>query len=154
VSTMHNAVGPDGVSICASLHASSSTCPSSTNDWSGGCIRLEIMPDRSTPEPVDALAAFASETDGSQPAVAPAPLRGPWDGSPLAAMPMTDERAGALINSVQAMADRVDVLSITVIATTERLTRWIVGLAVLTGLLVLALLAQTYLWMTVAVAGR
>ena len=52
------------------------------------------------------------------------------------------------------MADRVDVLSITVIATTERLTRWIIGLAVVTGLLVLALLAQTYLWMTVAVAGR
>jgi hypothetical protein len=52
------------------------------------------------------------------------------------------------------MADRVDVLSMTVIATTERLTRWIIGLAVVTGLLVLALLAQTYLWMTLAVTGR
>jgi len=117
-------------------------------------MRLDIMPDRRTPEPVDELAAFASETDGSQPAVAPAPLRGPWDGSPLAAMPIKDEGAGALINSVQAMADRVDVLSMTVIATTERLTRWIIGLAVVTGLLVLALLAQTYLWMTLAVTGR
>jgi hypothetical protein len=112
------------------------------------------MPDRSTPEPVDALAAFASETDGSQPAVAPCPLRGPWDGSPLAAMPIKDDRAGALIDSVQAVADRVDVLSITVIATTQRLTRWTIGLAVLTGFLVIALLAQTYLWLTVAVAGR
>jgi hypothetical protein len=117
-------------------------------------MRLDIMPDRRTPEPVDALAAFASETDGSQPAVAPAPLRGRWDGPPLAAMPIKDERGGALINSVQAMADRVDVLSMTVIATTERLTRWIIGLAVVTGLLVLALLAQTYLWMTLAVTGR
>jgi hypothetical protein len=125
-----------------------------SNDWSGGCIRLEIMPDRSTPEAVDALAAFASETDGSQPAVAPGPLRGPWDGSPLAAMPIKDDRAGARIDSVQAVADRVDVLSITVIATTQRLTRWIIGLAVLTGFLVIALLAQTYLWLTVAVAGR
>jgi hypothetical protein len=112
------------------------------------------MPDRSIPEPLDALAAFASETDGSQPAVAPASLRGPWDGSPLAPTPINDEREGALINSVQALVDRVDVLSITVIATTERLTGWIIGLAVLTGFLVLALLAQTYLWMTVAVAGR
>jgi hypothetical protein len=112
------------------------------------------MPDRRTPEPVDALAAFASEADGSQPVVAPSPLRRPWDGSPLAAMPIKDERGGALIISVQALADRVDALSITVIATTERLERWIIGLAVLTGLLVLALLAQTYLWMTVAVAGR
>jgi hypothetical protein len=113
------------------------------------------MPDGSTPEPFDALAAFASETDGSQPAaLAPAPLRGPWDGSPLAPTPINDEREGALINSVQALVDRVDVLSITVIATTKRLTGWIIGLAVLTGFLVLALLAQTYLWMTVAVAGR
>ena len=111
------------------------------------------MPDRRTPEP-DALATFASETDGSQPAVAPAPLRGPRDSSPLAAMPIKDERGGALIHSVQALADRVDALSITVMATTQRLTRWIIGLAVLTGLLVLALLAQTYLWLTVAVAGR
>jgi hypothetical protein len=125
-----------------------------SNGWSGGCIRLDNMPDRRTPEPVDALATFASETDGSQPAVAPTPLRRPWDGSPLAAMPSKDERGGAFINSVQALADRVDALSITVIATTERLERWIIGLAVLTGLLVLALLAQTYLWMTVAVAGR
>jgi hypothetical protein len=69
-------------------------------------------------------------------------------------MPIKDERGDALINSVQAMANRVDVLAITVIATTERLTRWIIWLAVLTGLLVLALLAQTYLWMTVAIAGR
>jgi hypothetical protein len=112
------------------------------------------MPDGSTPEPFDALAAFASETDGSQPAVARDSLRGPWDGSPLAPTPINDEREGALINSVQALVDRVDVLSITVIATTERLTGWIIGLAVLTGFLVLALLAQTYLWMTVAVAGR
>ena len=112
------------------------------------------MPDRRTPETVDALATFASEAEGSQPAVAPAPLRGPWDGSPFAAMPINDERGGALINSVQALADRVDVLSITVIATTERLTRWIIGLAVLTGFLVIALLAQTYLWLTAAVAGR
>ena len=112
------------------------------------------MPDGSTPEPFDALAAFASETDGSQPAaLAPAPLRGPWDGSPLAATPIKDDRGGALINSVQAVADRVDVLSITLIATTQRLTRWIIGLAVLTGLLVIALLVQT-LWLTVAVAGR
>jgi hypothetical protein len=110
------------------------------------------MPDGSTPETVDALAAFASETDGSQPTVAPGPLRGPWDGSPLAAMPIKDDRAGA--HSVQAVADRVDVLSITVIATTQRLTRWIIGLAVLTGLLVIALAVQTYLWLTVAVAGR
>ena len=101
-------------------------------------MRLDIMPDRRTPEPVDALAAFASETDGP----------------PLAAMPLKNERGDALINSVQAVANRVDVLSITVIATTERLTRWIIGLAVVTGLLVLALLAQTYLWMTLAVAGR
>jgi hypothetical protein len=125
-----------------------------SNDWSDGCIRLDIMPDRRTPEPVDALAAFASETDGSQPDVAPAPFRGPWDGSPLAAMSIKGERGDALVNSVRALADRVDVLSITVIATTERLTRWIIGLAVFTGLLVLALLAQTYLWLTVAVAGR
>jgi len=111
------------------------------------------MPDRRTSES-DALAAFASEADGSQPAVAPAPLRGPRDGSPLAAMPIKDERVGALIHSVQAVADRVDVLSIRVNATTQRLTRWIIGLAVVTGLLVLALLAQTYLWLTVAVAGR
>jgi hypothetical protein len=111
------------------------------------------MPDRRTLEP-DALATFASETDGSQPAVAPAPLRGPRDGSPPAAMPIRDERIGALIHSVQAVADRVDVLSRTVMATTQRLTRWIIGLAVLTGLLVLSLLAQTYLWLTVAVAGR
>jgi hypothetical protein len=111
------------------------------------------MPDRRTTEP-DALAAFASETDDSQPAVAPAPLRGRRDGSPPAAMPIKDERVSALIHSVQAVTNRVDVLSMTVIATTERLTRWIIGLAVLTGLLVLALLAQTYLWMTVAVAGR
>jgi hypothetical protein len=69
-------------------------------------------------------------------------------------MPIKDDRAGALIDSVQAVADRVDVLSITVIATTQRLTRWIIGLAVLTGFLVIALLAQTYLWLTVAVAGR
>jgi hypothetical protein len=117
-------------------------------------MRLDIMPDRRTPEPVDALAAFASETEGSQPAVAPAPMRGPRDGSPFAPMPIKDERLEALIKSVQAVAHRVDVLSVTVIATTERLTRWITGLAVLTGLLVLALLAQTYLWMTVAVAGR
>jgi len=95
------------------------------------------MPDRRPPEPIDELAAFASET---APAVAPAPLRGPWEDSPLAA--------------IQAVADRVDVLSITVIATTRRLTRWIIGLAVLTGLLVLALLVQTYLWLTVAVARR
>jgi hypothetical protein len=127
------------------------TCP---NGWSVGCMRLDIMPGRRTPEPVDALAAFASETDGSQPAVAPAPLQGPWDGSPVAGMPVKDERGSALIDSVQAVADRVDVLSITVIATTERLTRWIIGLAVLTGLLVIAVLAQTYLWLTVAVAGR
>ena len=113
-----------------------------------------MMPDRSTPEPFDALAAFASETDGSQPAAAPAPLRWPWDGSPLAATPIKDDRGGALINSVQALADRVDVLSFTLIATTQRLTRWIIGLAVLTGLLVIALLVQTYLWLTVAVAGR
>ena len=98
------------------------------------------MPDRGTPEPLDPLDAFASETDGSQPAVAPAPLRGPWEDSPLAA--------------IQAVADRVDVLSITVIATTRRLTRWIIGLAVLTGLLVLALLVPIYLWLTVAVARR
>ena len=117
-------------------------------------MRLDIMPDRGTPEPVDELAAFASETDTSQPAVAPAPLRGPRDGSALAAMPIKDERVGALIHSVQAVARRVDVLSITVNATTQRLTRWIIGLAVVTGLLVLALLAQTYLWLTVAVAGR
>ena len=117
-------------------------------------MRLDIMPDRRTPEPVDALAAFASETDGSQPAVAPAPLRGRWDGPPLAAMPLKNERGDALINSVQAVANRVDVLSITVIATTRRLTRWIIGLAVLTGLLVLALFVQIYLWLTVAVAGR
>jgi hypothetical protein len=112
------------------------------------------MPDGRTPEPVDALATFASETDGSQPADAPARLRGRWDGSPLTAMPIKDDRGGALINSVQAVADRVDVLSITVIATTQRLTRWIIGLAVLTALLVIALLVQTYLWLTVAVAGR
>ena len=124
------------------------------NDWSGGCICLDIMPDRRTPEPVDALATFASETDGSQPDVAPVPLRGPWHGAPPAATPIKDERGGALINSVQALADRVDVLSIAVIATTERLERWIIGLAMLTGLLVLALLAQTYLWLTVAGAGR
>jgi hypothetical protein len=112
------------------------------------------MPDRRTPETIDALAAFASEAEGSQPAVAPAPLRGPRDGSPLAALPIKDERVGALIHSVQAVANRVDALSITVIATTQRLERWIIGLAVLTGLLVIALLAQTYLWLTAAVAGR
>ena len=117
-------------------------------------MRLDIMPDRRTPEPVDALAAFASETDGSQPAVAPAPLRRPRDGSPLAPIPIKDERVGALIHTVQAVADRVDVLSIRINATTQRLTRWIIGLAVVTGLLVLALLAQSYLWLTVAVAGR
>ena len=111
------------------------------------------MPDRRTSEP-DALATFASEADGSQPAVAPAPLRGSQDGSPLAAIPIKGERGDALINSVQAVADRVDVLSIAVIATTQRLTRWVIGLAVLTGLLVLALLAQAYLWLTVAIAGR
>ena len=111
------------------------------------------MPDSRTLEP-DALATFASETDGSQPAVAPVPLRGPRDGSPLAAMPIKDERVSALIHSVQAVVNRVDALSITVIATTQRLERWIIGLAVLTGLLVLALLAQTYLWLTVAVASR
>ena len=111
------------------------------------------MPDRRTPEP-DALAAFASETDGSQPAVAPAPLRGPRDGSSLAAMPIKDERVGALIHSVQAVAHRVDVLSITLDATTQRLTRWTIGLAVVTSLLVLGLLTQIYLWLTVAVAGR
>ena len=110
----------------------------------------EIMPDRRTPEPIDALATFASESAGSQPAVAPAPLRGPRDGSPLAAVPIKEGREGALINSVKAVADRVDVLSITVIATTQRLTRWIIGLAVLTGLLVIALFVQTYLWLTVA----
>jgi hypothetical protein len=111
------------------------------------------MPDRRTSEP-DALATFASEADGSQPAVAPAPLRGPQDGSLLAAMPIKDERVSALIHSLQAVADRVDALSIRVDATTQRLTRWIIGLAVVTGLLVIALLAQTYLWLTVAVAGR
>jgi len=112
------------------------------------------MPDRGTPESVDELAAFASEAEGSQPAVAPAPLRGPRDGSPLAPMPIKDERVSAVIHTVQAVADRVDVLSIRVNATTQRLTRWIIGLAVVTGLLVLALLAQAYLWLTVAVAGR
>jgi hypothetical protein len=117
-------------------------------------MQLDIMPDRSTPELVDALAAFASETDGSQPAVAPTPLRRPRDGSPLAAIPIKEECGDALINSVQAVTNRVDVLSITVIATTERLTRWIIGLAMLTGLLVIALLAQAYWWLTVAVAGR
>jgi len=117
-------------------------------------MRLDIMTNRGTPEPVDELAAFASEADDSQPAVAPAPLRGRRDGSPLAPMPIKDERVGALIHTVQAVADRVDVLSIRVNATTLRLTRWIIGLAVVTGLLVLALLAQTYLWLTVAVAGR
>jgi len=69
-------------------------------------------------------------------------------------MPIKDERVGALIHSVQALAHRVDVLSITVDATTQRLTRWIIGLAVVTGLLVLGLLTHTYLWLTVAVAGR
>jgi hypothetical protein len=112
------------------------------------------MPDRGTPEPVDELATFGSETDTNQPAVAPDPLRGPRHGSALAAMPIKDERVGALIHTVQAVAHRVDVLSITVNATTQRLTRWIIGLAVVTGLLVLALFAQTYLWLTVAVAGR
>ena len=112
------------------------------------------MTNRGTPEPVDELAAFASEADDSQPAVAPAQLRGPRDRSPLAPMPIKDERVGALIHTVQAVADRVDVLSIRVNATTQRLTRWIIGLAVVTGLLVLALLAQSYLWLTVAVAGR
>ncbi len=116
-------------------------------------MRFGIMPDKRTPEPFDALDAFASETDGSQPLAAPARLRGPWDSSPIAAMAIKDER-GALINSVQAVADKVDVLSITAIATTQRLTRWIIGLAVLTGLLVLALLAQTYLWLSVAGVGR
>ena len=113
-------------------------------------MRFGIMPDRRPPEPIDALAAFASETDGGQPVAAPVPLRGRWDNSRLAAMPIGDERGGALINSVQALADKVDVLSITAMATTQSLTRWIIGLAVLTGLLVLAVLAQTYLWLTVA----
>ncbi len=117
-------------------------------------MRLDLMPDRSTPEPLDALATFASETDGSQPADAPARLRDASDGFPVAAMPIRDERGGAILNSVQSLAKRVDMLSVTVVATTERLTRWIIGLAVITGLLVLALLAQTYLWMTAAVAGR
>jgi hypothetical protein len=105
-------------------------------------------------EPVDDLAIFSSETDGSQPLAAPAPLRGPWDGSPLAAMPIADGRERALIRSVQAVAGKVDILSKTTVATTQRLTRWIIGLALLTGLLVLALLAQTYLWLTVARVGR
>ena len=117
-------------------------------------MRLDLMSDRSTPEPVDALATFASETDGSQPAVTPARLRGASDGSPLVAMPIRDERGGAILNSVQSLAKRVDMLSIAVVATTERLTRWIIGLAVITGLLVLALLAQTYLWLTATLAGR
>jgi len=111
------------------------------------------MPDKRTSEP-DALAAFASEADGGQLAVAPAPSRGLRDGSPLAATPIKDERISALIHSVQAVVHRVDALSITVNATAQRLTRWLIGLAVLTGLLVLALLAQTYLWLTVARAGR
>ena len=64
-------------------------------------------------------------------------------------MPIKDERGGALINSVQAVADKVDRLSITAIATTQRLTRRIIGLAVLTALLVVARLAQTYLWLSV-----
>jgi len=106
------------------------------------------------PEPDDGLATFSSETDDSQPLAAPAPLRRPWDSSPLAVMPIADGRERALIKSVRAVADKVDVLSKTTAATTQRLTRWIVGLAVLTGLLVLALLAQTYLWLTVARVGR
>jgi hypothetical protein len=117
-------------------------------------MRLVIMPDRHMPEPVDALATFSSETDGSQPLAASAPLRGACDSSPLAVMSITEGKERALIKSVRAVADKVDVLSITTATSTQRLTRWIIGLAVLTGLLVLAVLAQTYLWLTVARVGR
>jgi hypothetical protein len=112
------------------------------------------MPDRRTPETVDGLAVFSSETDDSQPLAAPARLHRPWDSSSVAAMPLKDERVSALINRVQAVANKVDALSITTVATTQRLIRWIIGLAVLVGLLVLALLAQIYLWLTVAPVGR
>jgi hypothetical protein len=136
------------------LHVCSSKSRTRVEQLVGLLHAFGIMPDRCTPEPVDALAAFASETDPEQPLAGPAPLRGPWDSSPLAAMPIEDERGSALINSVQAVADKVDVLSVTAGATTQRLTRCIIGLVVLTGLLALALLAQTYLWLTVASMGR
>ena len=77
--------------------------PDSTRMTGRAVAYDSIMPDSCTPEP-DALAAFASETDGSQPAVAPVPLRGPREGTPLAAMPIKDERVSALIHSVQAVA--------------------------------------------------
>jgi hypothetical protein len=113
-----------------------------------------IMPDRRAPETVDALATFSSESEDRQPVPASAPIRRPRDNSSLAVMPITDGGARALMKSVQALADKVDVLTITTVATTQRLTRWIIGLAVLTGLLMLALLAQAYLWLPVASVGR
>lgn len=112
------------------------------------------MPDRRTTESVDALAAFPPEEDNGQPVAAPAPLRGPRDSSPVAVVSITEARVRALINSVQRAADKVDALSITTVATTKRLTRWIIGLSILTGLIVLTLLAQTYFWLTITGAGR
>jgi hypothetical protein len=116
-------------------------------------VRHVIMPDRRTIEP-DALAAFPPEEDNCQPVTAPAPLRGPWDSSHLAVMPITDRRVRALVQSVQGVANRIDALSIATVASTRRLARWTIGLAILCGLVLLALLAQTYLLLNVARAGR
>jgi hypothetical protein len=116
-------------------------------------VRHVIMPDRRTIE-LDALAAFPPEEDNCQPVAAPAPLRGPWDSSDLAVMPITDRRVRALVQSVQGVANRIDALSIATVASTRRLARWTIGLAILIGLVLLALLAQTYFLLNVARAGR
>jgi hypothetical protein len=113
-----------------------------------------IMPDKRTLEPADALAAFPLETDDGRPLAAPAPLRGPWDRSLHSVTPLTDGRVPVVIKSVHALANKVDALSVTMVATTRRLTRWVIGLTVLCGLLVLAVLAQTYLWLTITRSAR
>ncbi len=116
--------------------------------------RIVMMPDKRTLESADALAAFPLETEDCRPLAAPAPLRGPWDRSLHPVTPLTDGRVPALIKSVHAVADKVDALSVTTVATTRRLTRWVIGLTVVCGLLVLAVLAHTYLWLTITRSAR
>ena len=111
-------------------------------------MKFVTMPDRRPLEPVDALAAFPPETDDRQLMAAPAPLRGPRARSAPVVPLLTDGRVPALIKSVHAVAKKVDVLSVTSVAATKRLTRWVIALTVLSVLLVLAVLAQTYLWLS------
>jgi hypothetical protein len=115
---------------------------------------IVIMPDKRTLEPADALAAFPLETDDRRPLAMLTPLRGRWDSTLHPVTPLTDARVPVLIKSVQALANKVDALSVTTVTTRRRLTRWVIGLTVLCGLLVLAVLAQTYLWLTITRSAR